>query len=230
MQRMKNPIFLSAFLFLAFCLLMPNGKVKAAVLPDLSAEGSICVTMRESKEDPPVPGGTMTIYHVAEAVEENSRMSYVYTKEFEDCGIVLGDLSEASLAEKLRTYVNEAKKTGITKKIGTDGTVTFEKLSAGLYLLVQEKAAEGYYAVSPFVATVPVQRGGGWVYDVDATPKMELYRPEATPPAKKPPSTSTGTKLPQTGQLNWPIPVLTIAGLLVFVVGWRIVFKKRKKS
>lgn len=34
--------------------------------------------------------------------------------------------------------------------------------------------------------------------------------------------TPTGTpeKLPQTGALRWPIPVLTVSGLLLFVIGW----------
>lgn len=38
------------------------------------------------------------------------------------------------------------------------------------------------------------------------------------------------SKLPQTGQLNWPIPVLICAGLALFVVGWLLVFYRKKKN
>jgi hypothetical protein len=37
---------------------------------------------------------------------------------------------------------------------------------------------------------------------------------------KTPTPTSTSGKLPQTGQLWWPVPVLTFAGLLLFTAGW----------
>jgi hypothetical protein len=33
-------------------------------------------------------------------------------------------------------------------------------------------------------------------------------------------STSESSKLPQTGMLWWPVPVLTLAGLVLFVIGW----------
>lgn len=33
----------------------------------------------------------------------------------------------------------------------------------------------------------------------------------------------------QTGQLNWPVPVLALAGVLIFAMGWILTFMKRKK-
>ena len=38
------------------------------------------------------------------------------------------------------------------------------------------------------------------------------------------------SKLPQTGQLNWPIPVLIAGGLLLLAVGWVLVFHRKKKN
>ncbi len=40
------------------------------------------------------------------------------------------------------------------------------------------------------------------------------------------PENSTAPKLPQTGQLNWPIPVLAVIGLLLFSAGWALRFGK----
>ena len=38
------------------------------------------------------------------------------------------------------------------------------------------------------------------------------------------------SKLPQTGQLNWPVPVLICAGLALFVVGWVLFFRRKKEK
>lgn len=37
-------------------------------------------------------------------------------------------------------------------------------------------------------------------------------------------------KMIQTGQLNWPVPVLAGAGMVMFIVGWRLNYAKRKKE
>ncbi len=37
-------------------------------------------------------------------------------------------------------------------------------------------------------------------------------------------------KLIQTGQLNWPVPVLAVGGVLLFAFGWALVFMKKQKN
>lgn len=41
--------------------------------------------------------------------------------------------------------------------------------------------------------------------------------------------TNTGSLL-QTGQLNWPIPVLTIAGLAVIALGVFLITRRKKEN
>lgn len=41
--------------------------------------------------------------------------------------------------------------------------------------------------------------------------------------------TSSGTTLMQTGQLNWPVPVFAVLGILIFVAGW-LMFIRGKKA
>ena len=47
-------------------------------------------------------------------------------------------------------------------------------------------------------------------------------------PVTEKPTSSHTSKLIQTGQLNWPIPVLAGVGILLFAVGWALVLAKRK--
>jgi hypothetical protein len=43
------------------------------------------------------------------------------------------------------------------------------------------------------------------------------------------PSETSQPKLPQTGQLNWPIPVLVVLGLGVFTAGWIVRFDEKEQ-
>ena len=50
-------------------------------------------------------------------------------------------------------------------------------------------------------------------------------KPPGSPPGNTPPP-----RLPQTGQLTWPIPVMVVAGLTLFALGWWLCFGSRKDS
>lgn len=183
---------------------------------DPSAKGSITAQMRDSKSKSAVAGGELTIYRVAKIQQDDANFSYQYTNGFENCGVALGDLSDSGLADKLQAKIpNSARKT--TKTIGKDGRAIFGNLRTGLYLVVQTKSAEGYQSIGAFLVSVPMKDGENWIYDVNASPKMEaaVKKTSHTPP-KKP------SIIPKTGQLDWPVPVLTIAGLLLLLLGWNL--------
>ena len=82
---------------------------------------------------------------------------------------------------------------------------------------MQETAASGYGQTKPFLVSVPYLADGEYCYDVKTVPKTDLEREvEPTPP---PSSGGGGGKLPQTGQLWWPVPVLICMGLGCIAVG-----------
>lgn len=193
-------------------------------VPDLSREGSVSVTMKEGETA--VSGGTLTLYRVGDIYEDNGNYSFVLSGDFSGSKEPLEDIESATLAKSLADYAKNNKLTGITQTIGNDGKTVFTNLELGLYLLVQNKAAQGYNAVDPFLVSLPMMEDGTYIYNVDASPKVSTLQTTTTRPTKptQPAATiSTGTiitKLPQTGQLNWPIPVLVIAGLFLFSAGW----------
>lgn len=193
-------------------------------VPDLSREGSVSVTMKEGETA--VSGGTLTLYRVGDIYEDNGNYSFVLSGDFSGSKESLEDIQSATLAKSLADYAKNNKLTGITQIIGNDGKTVFTNLELGLYLLVQNKAAQGYNAVDPFLVSLPMMEDGTYIYNVDASPKVSTLQTTTTRPTKPTQpaaTTSTGTiitKLPQTGQLNWPIPVLVIAGLFLFSAGW----------
>ncbi|MCI6044665.1 hypothetical protein MR857_15345 [bacterium] len=206
--------------------------VFANEVPDLTREGSVSVKMQYKGNA--VSGGNLTIYHVGDVQEDNGDFFFDCSGDFVDCGYSLENVESPELANQLAEYADTHNIKGKTKTIAQDGTVIFEKLKPGLYLFIQTEAAEGYEKVSPCLVTVPLTVDGKYTYDVDASPKMELTKKNqsspGTPGGSKTPSVSTGSRLPQTGQLNWPIPVLAVSGILFFVVGWILKYGKRKNS
>lgn len=184
---------------------------------DLDAKGSITLTLKSKDTGNAVAGGKITLYQVATVAVDDGDLSFAYTNGFENCGIELGDLSSSTLAGQLKDKVTSSMKSS-TQTVGKDGKVSFTGLDLGLYLLVQTTAADGYNAVSPFIVSVPLTEDGSYTYDVDASPKVETVTVKPTPT----PSTPPDDDLPQTGQLDWPIPVLCVVGLLLFAAGWML--------
>jgi len=214
-------------LLLTVLLLWALAAVASAVeVPDLSRSGSISVTLRDTETKQEISGGTLTLYQVGTAEENDGDYSFALTGAFADSGISISDVQSEDTAKRLADYAKKSKISGTTASVQAGG-VKFADLETGLYLIVQETAADGYSAVSPFLVTVPIQEKGSYVYDVDASPKTSVQRTTTPQQPVTPPKNPT---LPQTGQLNWPVPVLTIAGLLLFAAGWTLCFGKRKHA
>ena len=118
-----------------------------------------------------------------------------------------------------------------TEKFEKEGVYYFTDLKAGLYVVTQTKAAKGYSDMSPFLVSIPYMEDGEYVYKVTANVKTELkqeIKPTTPPSGSKRPT--YGNKLPQTGQLTWPIPWLASSGMVLFALGWWLCFGRRKDS
>lgn len=197
-------------------------------VPEPGRKGSITVSMRFDGEA--VPGGSLTLYWVGEVSQNDGNYSFVPTGDFTRWGTEFGALDSAEenarTAHSLKTFAQsqEPPISGIEKQIGKDGMAKFSNREQGLYLLVQTRPAPGYSPVNPFLVSIPYEVKGEYCYDVDAQAKTKLEQePTPTKPPEKP-----GGKLPQTGQLNWPVPVLAAAGLMLFAIGWAIRFRRKQ--
>lgn len=195
---------------------------------DFDQTGSVSLTLEDSDGNA-LTDGAVTIYQVATLYLDDGNMAYSYTEAFSGCTETL-DVEDTSLAATLAEYVTDNNISGTAATIGTDGTVSFNGLELGLYLVVQTTQSTGYNTISPFLVTVPYVENDVWVYNVDASPKVEVYTEPATPTTPTTPSTPSTPTLPQTGQLNWPIPVLAVSGLVLFAIGWFMYVTGRRKE
>lgn len=222
----------------------------AHTIPDTTKSGSVSITFQDPDSLKPVTGGSITMYRVGDVKTNNGNYFFALTENFSASRLPLNDLEYDGLADKLFSYAQSNKINGDTLSIDNNGIAAFSELKPGLYLFAQNNASKGYNAVSPFLVSLPAFENGEYVYDIDATPKMESLtvapedptKPQDPTNSKDPtnpqdptaPATPGGQtptdKLPQMGQLNWPVPVLALLGLISFAIGWIIFFSRKGKN
>lgn len=211
---MKKRIFslLTAVLMIS-CLC---GTVCAQEVPDLTRNGSLTITM--SLNGAPLDSGSLTVCKIGDIVETNGNYSFQPVSQLTAYDISLENLEDPSLASLLTELAAEEDLPAISREI-TEGAAFFEELAPGLYVVMQEAAAKGFAPINPFLISVPNFQDGVYQYEVTADPKVppEPAPEETTKPTQPEP---TDPELPNTGQLNWPVPVLAVSGLALFLVGW----------
>jgi len=229
---------------LVLCLLLSLLTLPAAAkqpVPDLAQDGSIRLTLRDPVTGRGVPGGSLTLYQVGEVREEDGNYSFALTDAFTASGESLAEL-DAALAQRLADFAFRQRVQGTTINIDREGYAEFEGLKAGLYLIVQRQAAEGYYAISPFLVTLPLLEGEEYLYDVDATPKMEVRRapdepddpddpddpPDEPEKPKTPDKPKDPTSMPETGDHNRP--ALWLGLLMLGGAGYAATLALEKKG
>ena len=195
-----------------------------AVDPDRT--GSI--EMRSSYEGKPVSGGDLALYRVAELEEENGSYYFRLRAELGGQRLDQASLDDPDLTQRLAADPNLgiAEKTAVFDK---DGLVRFSRLRPGLYLLMQQNAAEGFDRMLPVLISLPWydEQADAYLYEIDASVKPA---PECAPQDKPViPPRPTDHLLPQTGQRNWPIPVLAGLGTLFLLLGLALLSGDRTK-
>lgn len=128
--------------------------------PDAARKGSVSAMILDT-EGNPVPGGSLALLQVAEAVYEEGNNRFVFKEAFADCGLDLEEIGlEGSgapdLAGKLALWAEDKGIEGPVLDIDEEGRACFGDLPLGLYLLIQKETADGFEGIHPFLVTVPL--------------------------------------------------------------------------
>lgn len=199
----------SVFILLFFLLTWPLPA--SAVDSDPERMGSLQLKMEY--QETPLPGGSLSLYRVADADGTKCNLA----EEFRGSGVDISKINDPDTAKALARYAADQSILGTVLEIGEMGTACFTGLRAGVYLLVQQEAAPGFMTIRPFLVQVPMAVNDEYFYDILAEPKCE----QETKPQPN------DSKLPQTGQLNWLIPVLAVLGLGLCGTGWYLSYERR---
>ncbi len=228
-----NRAFRQLFSMFAIILLLVCLAVPAFADAGIDMERNSSIELSCFYESTPVSGGNLLLYQVA-AVESDDGNYYFRLVEALGGGkLTQEDLDRSALAGELAAHAGLRELSGREESFGADGHIRFQNLKPGLFLLVQTRPAPGYERMDPVLVSVPFMdpKTGEYTYDVDATVKPAVIREtEPTPTPSPSPTPTPGPKLPQTGQLNWPVPVLAGAGVFFILLGLWLLGSDRRRS
>ena len=196
-------------------------------VPDLSATGSISFQMVKNGLN--LDGGNLKLCKVGDIQEDDGDYSFALVEELKGNDVDLKTPTDPEVAEKL---LKLAKENHLTTRIApiSKGKAVFANLPVGLYLVWQDSAdaTKGYSAIHPFLISIPKLEGNQYVYDIVAKPKVPIEIKPSPPPSAPPPSPPP--YLPQTGQLNWPVPVMAVLGFGLFIFGLLLYSDRKVKD
>ena len=198
----------------------------ALEVPEIDRIGSL--TLRMEWEGQALDSGSLTLYRVGQIVWQNGRYEFALVPELADTGVSLENLDHTGLPGTLAKLAQERKLDAITASI-EEGKAYFGDMQTGLYVVTQsqEQACEGLKPINPFLISLPRRDGERYVYDLTADPKMAMET-EPTEPSSPPPTEPEDPNLPQTGQLNWPIPLMFVSGMIFLTIGLILCFRKKE--
>lgn len=196
---------------------------------DLDRDGSI--SMRCQYQGKPVSGGDMRLYLVGTVEQDDGNYFFQLLDALGGDKLDQKALDSGDLADRLSADPALQDLPYQRQVFDANGELCFStNVKPGLYLLLQSTAAPGFEKMKPVVVSVPFidPKTGEYRYDVDATVKPALERDVTTPPPT--PTPAPGSNLPQTGQLNWPVPVMAVLGLLCVLSGLALLAGDRRRQ
>lgn len=214
---MKNRI-LSILLALVLMFVLAVNASATTEMPPLDEKGSLTLVM--SYDGKALEDGKVNILRIG-SVEEVADGKYDF-HIFAPLGresITQEELYDPDVAKELLKNGKKQYMKNILSAPILDGSVVFQDLEAGLYVVWQEEvdACDGLSAFQPFLISVPRWQYDHYDLNVVAAPKVPM-KPEPTEPPGPPPPPPP-PELPYTGQLNWPIPVMAVLGTMLMVIG-----------
>lgn len=236
----KKLCYIAVCLLLTFLYAVP---VSGSDIMDMERECAVTMELKtEAKEA--LANGSFKFYQIGEVESFNQgKFTYRYLEDFQISNVTLnieGASENEKSARELSNYAKKYKIPGETYVTDEDGIVRIAGLKPGLYLVdtvYQEKEVGKVEFTKPFLACIPEYENGELIFDVTIKTKVSNGAIPMTPlensskkPVKKPSGTHPGgSKLPQTGMLRWPIPVLALAGMILMEVGWYDGYVRKKK-
>ena len=141
---------------------------------DLLRTGSISVTLTEQYSKTPIVGAELSVYFIAAVgINTDGNLNYVLNEDYAGLGFAVDD---PELVSKLDAYLLDNEMPSIWLITDENGSASCENLPLGLYFIHQVNTVEGLAPCTPFLVTLPAETDGGYVYEVNATPKTEVAK------------------------------------------------------
>ena len=219
---MKKAISIIAVFLIMLLALLP-----ASAYP---TSGGITVVMINKADKQPLTDTAAVFVKVADCIYSETEITFSLISDFSDTEV---NLESSDAAPQLLDKVKEEGVSGVTVRSDTDGKAVFADRELGAYLIYSPDNI-----FTPFIAFLPMVTDDGISFELTAQPKIDIPDEPTTEPEKEtdtpeettaPIPTHNDEKLPQTGMLQFPVPILGLCGVLIFSKGF-ILYANSKKE
>ena len=213
---MKKKILISSLIIIALIVLLQVTSF---------AETTGTIRFKAICEDEEVQYLGVAIYQVRK--ENDGKIEL--TEQFENSELDATDLSKDNI-EQFEEYAKENAEVMQIQSTDSKGQFVITGLELGTYLLVQNNKQDDYTMQTMLIEIPEVTSERGINYTINAEPKISKEYPHGgyEPEEPEKPTIQEDPEIPNTGVLNWPIPVLAIAGIVIFIVAWTLYYSKKK--
>lgn len=201
------------------------------------------ITVKYICDDVKIEGMSVNIYKVAGFAKDGS---FVKTSSFKSCSTDVNEYRTASqwqeAANEFASYIiNNKISPLIGKKSGAKGSAVVKNLTDGLYLIAPSGLVykDKGYVVQPIMFELPAKNSNGkQVRKLIINAKMKSVKPDKVAEELGKYAVFYGDeaewlinqgshkddndpdKLPQTGQLWWPVPIFAVFGMAFVIMGF----------
>ncbi len=177
----KNKLISCIFAFVlifTMCIYTFSPAVSAIV----SKNGSITLHVIDARTGKAIANESFRLYFFAAAYEKGKGVGYEYVVPYDDCNMDMDNLQDAYLPVHLTHFALTHDLPFKVKSSDSNGCIVFDDLVPGVYLILPMGNLPEYFMPSPFVVNIPVydKENKNWIYDINPTPKMQIYESEDT--------------------------------------------------
>ena len=211
----KKPLSIVLAIIILTCMATPLHSVSAADNPDFLGGGNT-LTVEVRYGSGGVQNISIGIYRVATITMMGSGRVIIndLLPEFDGAAISSWPISMNILAKEMIEYIDafvnhlakHSTENRVVKTTNSSGTVVFDDLEDGLYLVMQTNTANTRYRVSPTLILVGTL--GNETLHTIMEPKVEYWAPTITT-TPRPTSTPTPTHTPTPTPTSTPTPTPT---------------------
>jgi hypothetical protein len=157
---------------------------------------------------------------------KNEQGIFEYSVGFEKSDLNVDTFTEENI-NIIQEYAVTNANPIFSKTTDSNGKISISGLEEGEYLLVQANNKDKYSVQTILLQIPEVDIDGNCNYTITVKPKIsEIEYPETEIANTQ----VSETRLPSTGILDWPIPVLLVIALVLFCIGWLKEFSTTKKK
>ncbi|MBR4554862.1 MAG: Cna B-type domain-containing protein [Ruminococcus sp.] len=148
---------------------------------DRNKKCELDITVLSGKDDTPVKDAQITLHRVADLTFEDKQVHYICAGDFAGYAGELEKIDGEEIADSLYRYATDKNLGGMVKTTDSEGKTSYTELEAGVYLVSEIRGKEVFAGFKPFLAVLPYDNRGSWVFKVYAEPKTGVYSDEETP-------------------------------------------------